>query len=186
MVVSKKPSIPNLKSNFPEPLELDFTVIEPFVLKTSVLNGQLSKFHSAIEPEDSDILKFTSSENEYAIHPCVFLSEVLKNDENIFLTNTNQFPKLINSEFFSFVHMDDSRNYYTLRVENKNIEVPAKYLGLKFYLGVLDDIIYLITDHFVDKNFNELPQVVTKLDGSLFTANSALYDEEEEWWEYTN
>ena len=99
--------MPQASSTEPLPLKLNLTPKLSF--KCNDRDVVLSIYKRADEPEGSDILKFTTPENEFLVHSAIFLDYILSTKKNSFITEENEYKEILNGTFLDCNHMDDSR-----------------------------------------------------------------------------
>jgi len=164
--------------------EIDFKICESIELELSGEKYVISKHISSQDWEQDDILKSISFKSETFLHPQVFLdlfcrikSRYLKDEPQIFL------KKVLDTNWFKFRFMDDSRTYPSISIDDKEILIRCHYLCPVFYLGEIDKQLFLVCDDLYNENMDEIPRIISKVeDDSIFSTTSAVYDDEEELW----
>ncbi len=164
--------------------EIDLKISESMELELAGEECVISKHISSKDWEQDDILKSVSFKSETFLHPQVFLdlfckikSRYLKDESQTFL------KKVLDTNWFKFRFMDDSRTYPSINIDDKEILIRCHYLCPVFYLGEIDKQLFLVCEDLYDENMDEIPRIMCKLeDDSIFSTSSAVYDDEEELW----
>jgi hypothetical protein len=145
----------------------------------------LSVKHKSRDWEDDDICLANDGNRDFTFHPRTFLT-YMENHKSEFLqrqsSNFIESVKLAN--WIKLHYMDDSRFYHEINIDGEVKSIPAHYMSIDSYLGIVDGGVYVISSNFVDGDQKELPKIITKIDEDLWSRDSARYSKEDEIWVY--
>jgi len=168
----------------PEP-ELVLETAEHLIVQNKGQSFQLSIHEKACEPEADDILIARADGREYLVHPREIYEQVMSREGRFLLDlDRSTLDQLKSNRALPVSLMDDSRNYRDLTISGMTIQVPCHYLGLKFFLFMVDHEMLVVTEHAQDENLNPVPRFLTRIDPGLVARTSARFDEEEEMWSH--
>lgn len=83
----------------------------------------------------------------------------------------------------SISYYDDSREYYSLNTDEKQHDIPAKYLVPQMHIISTVHALYLTIDGLYNAEGEEVPALFLAIKDGIFDITSAQYNEEDEYWE---
>ena len=170
-----------------------YPAFEPVDLKhateaTLVVGGEeysVATLYSAAEPEDRDVLSVTVGETVHKVHTYALFDALVANPGTFWSALSPERASTFGeSTWHKSNFCDDGREYFEIKVGDQTLSMFSKYLGAEFYLTAIEGQLILLTRGLVDADAIEVPDILTELDAAVLAADSAVYDEEEEWWEY--
>ena len=170
-------------ANYPPESESPFAIAEDLLVKSEGQVFHLTIHQRAAEPEADDILRSRADGRDYLVHPQEIYEQVMA-AESRFLSDLEaaNLDRLKSTAALAVNFMDDSRNYREIAISGRKIQVPCHYLGLTFLLFMIDDEMFVITEHVHDENGDQVPRFLTRIEPGFVSRTSARFDEEEEMW----
>jgi len=174
---------------YPERVDITFTEMSTFEIEHDGRNASVSIHYR--DPEGwYDILRSKTSEGDFLVHSLLIFNHVVSQRYPL-PTRIGTFLREGAGPFFECArknpslgvqHMNDSRTYYDLHIDDRSISVRGKYLDMTFRLLMCDGELIVVTEHLRDADAEEIPLFALSLPKEIFFKTSAYYDEDEEGW----